>query len=303
MPTVSTWPYKKIVAVAFVVAVFMDVLDVTIVNVALPTIGDKFGASATRLEWVVTGYLLSLAVWIPASGWVGDRFGTKRVFLFALAMFTLGSALCGLSWSMGASSRSGSCRASAAACSYRSVRRCSPPAYPPNERALASSILSIPSVLAPAFGPVLGGIITTHTSWRYIFLINVPIGLAAFVFGLLYLKESTEPAAGAFDLTGFLLSASGFSLVIFGLSEVPRHGWSSPIALVPTFVGLAVVAILVLYELRQTAPMLAFRLYVNRGFRSANIVGFVGTAAFIGSIFVLPLFLQLYPGSHHKNPA
>src|SRR4051812_5596786 len=102
MPNVSSWPYKKIVAVTFVVAVFMDVLDVTIVNVALPTIGAEFGASDTGLEWVVTGYLLSLAVWIPASGWLGDRFGTKRVFLFALAMFPLGSALCGLSWSMGA---------------------------------------------------------------------------------------------------------------------------------------------------------------------------------------------------------
>ena len=102
MPAVSSWPYKRIVAVAFVVGVFMDVLDVTIVNVALPTIGHKFGSSDTGLEWVVTGYLLSLAVWIPASGWVGDRIGTKRVFLFALGMFTLGSALCGLSWNIGA---------------------------------------------------------------------------------------------------------------------------------------------------------------------------------------------------------
>ena len=105
MPTVSSWPYKKIVAVTFVVSVFMDVLDVTIVNVALKTIGEKFGASETGLEWVVTGYILSLAIWIPASGWLGDRIGTKRVFLFALGMFTLGSALCGLSWNIGALNR------------------------------------------------------------------------------------------------------------------------------------------------------------------------------------------------------
>ena len=296
MPTVSSWPYKHIVAVTFVVAVFMDVLDVTIVNVALPTIGKEFGASETGLEWVVTGYLLSLAVSIPASGWLGDRFGTKRVFLFALAMFTLGSALCGLSWNMGAliafrvvqGVGGGMLVPVGTAMLFR--------AYPPDERARASSILSIPSVLAPALGPVLGGIITTHTSWRYIFLINLPVGVAAFVFGLLYLKESVEPAAGAFDLKGFLLSATGFSLVIFGLSEVPRHGWSSPIAVIPTVAGLVVVAILVLYELRQTAPMLAVRLYVNRGFRSANIVGFFGMGAFIGSIFVLPLFLQLFRG-------
>ena len=296
MPAVSSWPYKRIVAVAFVVSVFMDVLDVTIVNVALKTIGDKFGASATGLEWVVTGYLLSLAVWIPASGWVGDRIGTKRVFLFALGMFTMGSALCGLSWNIGAliafrvvqGIGGGMLVPVGTAMLYR--------AYPPSERARASAVLSIPSVLGPALGPVLGGVITTHTSWRFIFLINVPIGVAAFVFGLLYLKESTEPTVGSFDYKGFALSATGFGLVIFGLSEVPRRGWSSPVAVIPTMVGLVVVAALIVYELRQSAPMLAFRLYTNRAFRSANFVGFVGMGAFIGSIFILPLFLQNYRG-------
>jgi hypothetical protein len=124
----------------------------------------------------------------------------------------------------------------------------------------------------------------------------VPIGIAAFLFGLVYLKESKEPTAGTFDLAGFMLSAAGFGLVIFGVSEIPRRGWSSPIVVVPTIVGLVVVLILVLYELRQTAPMLAFRLFTNRAFRSANIVGFVGMGAFIGSMFVLPLFLQQYRG-------
>ena len=296
MPTVSSWPYKKIVAVTFVVSVFMDVLDVTIVNVALKTIRERFGASETGLEWVVTGYILSLAVWIPASGWLGDRIGTKRVFLFALGMFTLGSALCGLSWSIGAliafrvvqGIGGGMLVPVGTAMLYR--------AYPPNERARASAVLSIPSVLGPALGPVLGGVITTHTSWRFIFLINVPIVIIAFIFGLLYLKESTEPTAGSFDFRGFALSAAGFSLVIFGLSEIPRRGWSSPISIIPTAIGLVVVAVLVLYSLRQSAPMLAFRLYTNRAFRSANIVGFVGMGAFIGSVFIIPLFLQLYRG-------
>ena len=296
MPAVSSWPYKKVVAVTFVVGVFMDVLDVTIVNVALDTIGKKFGASETGLEWVVTGYLLSLAVWIPASGWLGDRYGTKRVFLFALAMFTLGSALCGLSWDIGSliafrvvqGIGGGMLVPVGTAMLYR--------AYPPNERARASAVLSIPSVLGPALGPVLGGVITTHTSWRFIFLINVPIGIAAFVFGLVYLKESAEPTAGGFDVPGFILSASGFGLVIFGLSEIPRRGWSSNLVIFPSVAGFVVVAILVLYELRQTAPMLAFRLFANRAFRSANVVGFVGMGAFIGSMFALPLFLQRYRG-------
>src|SRR5213596_721589 len=93
-------PYKYLVAVAFLFGLFMDLMDLTIVNVALPTLGEEFDASNSTLEWVVTGYLLSLAIWIPASGWLGDRFGTKRIFLFATAMFVIGSAACGAAWSI-----------------------------------------------------------------------------------------------------------------------------------------------------------------------------------------------------------
>src|SRR2546421_443961 len=99
---IRNWPYKYLVAVAFCVAMFMDILDTTIINVALPTLGRQFHAGNDTLEWVVTGYLLSLAVWVPASGWIGDRFGTKKTFMFALAMFTFASALCGFSWNVGA---------------------------------------------------------------------------------------------------------------------------------------------------------------------------------------------------------
>src|SRR3954464_8291798 len=100
MSRLRSLDYKWLVAIVFVSGLFMDLLDTTIVNVALPTLGKEFNAENTTLEWVVTGYLLSLAVWIPASGWLGDRFGTKKVFLLALALFTIGSALCGAAWSI-----------------------------------------------------------------------------------------------------------------------------------------------------------------------------------------------------------
>jgi EmrB/QacA subfamily drug resistance transporter len=290
------WEYKKVVAVAFVVSVFMDVLDVTIVNVALPTISDKFGSSDTALEWVITGYLLSLAVWIPAAGWLGDRIGTKRVFLFALGMFTFGSALCGLAQSMGQliafrvlqGVGGGMLVPVGQAMLYR--------AYPPHERARASAVLSIPGVLGPALGPVLGGIITTHFSWRWIFLINLPIGVAAFAFSATFLQDHKEPTAGEFDRGGFVLSAAGLGSFVFGLSEVPRRGWTAGITLWPMIAGLVIIGVLVLYELRHRAPMLALRLFANRAFRVANVVGLLGMGAFIGSMFLLPLFLQRLRG-------
>jgi EmrB/QacA subfamily drug resistance transporter len=288
--------YKRVVAVSFVVGVFMDVLDVTIVNVALPTIGDRFGATDTGLEWVVTGYLLSLAVWIPASGWFGDRIGTKRVYLTALALFTAASALCGLAQSIEQliafrvlqGVGGGMLVPVGQSMLYR--------AFPPGERARASAVLSIPSVLGPALGPVLGGIITTHTSWRWIFLINIPFGLFAFVFSAKYLREHREPTAGEFDRGGFVLSALAFGSLLFGLAEIPRRGWDAPIAYGPVLGGVALLGLLVVFEARQPSPMLAFRLFRDRMFRVGNFVGWCGMGAFIGSMFLLPMYLQRLRG-------
>jgi EmrB/QacA subfamily drug resistance transporter len=282
--------------VAFVVGVFMDVLDTTIVNVALPTIGKEFAATDSGLEWVLTGYLLSLAVWIPASGWLGDRFGTKRIFCTAIVVFTVGSAMCGLAQSIEQlivfrilqGVGGGMLVPVGQSMLYR--------AFPPHERARASSVLSIPTVLGPALGPVLGGIITTQLSWRWIFLVNLPVGIVGLAFCLVYLGEHTEPTAGAFDKVGFFLSGIAFGAVLFGLAEVPRNGWTGARTLVPIVIGLVLVAVLVVYENRNSAPMLAFRLFANRAFRIGNIVNVTVTSAFIGSMFVLPLYLQRLRG-------
>jgi EmrB/QacA subfamily drug resistance transporter len=296
MRSPATWDYKRVVAVAFVVGVFMDVLDITIVNVALPTIRRDFGASESALEWVVTGYLLSLAVWIPASGWFGDRLGTKRVYVTALVVFTIGSALCGLSQNIEQlvafrvvqGIGGGMLVPVGQSMLYR--------AFPPSERARASAVLSIPSVLGPALGPVLGGIIATHTSWRWIFLINIPFGIAAIVFSARFLKEHREPTAGAFDRGGFVLSALAFGSLLFGLAEVPRKGWTDALTLGPMTAGLLLMGGLVVYETRHPDPMLAFRLLRDRMFRVGNVVNIFGMGAFVGSMFVLPFYLQQLRG-------
>lgn len=285
-------PYKWIVASVFVSAAFMDILDTTSVNVAIPTLEREFNAPLSSIEWVVLGYLLSLAVWMPASGWIGDRIGTKKVFLFALVMFTGASALCGTANSIGELTAfrllqgvgGGMLVPVGTAMLFR--------AFPPIERAKASTVLIIPTVLAPALGPVVGGWFVTYHSWRWIFYLNLPVGVAAFLIGLFGLREHREPTAGRFDLPGFVLSGGGLAAILFALSRGPNDGWGAPQVWITGVVGVVAFALLVYVELRIPEPMLALRLFRERMFRNANIVTGLVYGSFAGFLFVLPLFLQ-----------
>src|SRR5213082_2692713 len=184
---------KVSVSIVFVVGMFMSIMDVTIVNVALPSIGRQLSVPSTSIDVVVVAYLVSLAVVIPASGWLGDRWGTRRIFLLALALFTIASVLCGLAGNFtmlvlfrflqGAAG--GALAPVGTAMLYRT--------FPPAQRVHIASILIIPNVIAPATGPVLGGLLVDQLSWRWVFFVNVPIGIGAFVFGLLFLQEHREP--------------------------------------------------------------------------------------------------------------
>ncbi len=289
---VQALPYKWLVAVAFVTGLFMDLMDSTIVNVALPGLGRQFHAGNTTVEWAVTGYLLSLAIWIPASGWIGDRFGTKKTFLFALAMFTVCSGLCGFAQSMGQliafrilqGVGGGMLTPVGSAMLFR--------AFPPAERARASTILMLPTITAPALGPVLGGWLVTDVTWRAIFFVNLPVGLLGFLFSLLFLQERRDDSAGAFDLWGFLLSGSGLALVLYALSRGPEDGWTAANVLGAGLGGIAAFVLLVLVELQRRKPMLDLRLFANRMFRSANLAFYAGAGGMFSLILLLTLLLQ-----------
>ncbi len=247
---------KVSVSTVFVVGMFMSIMDGTIVNVALPSIGHQLGVPSTSIDAVVVSYLLSLAVVIPASGWLGDRWGTKRVFLVALALFTIASALCGLAsnftmlvffrFLQGAAG--GALAPVGTAMLYRT--------FPPAERVRISSILIIPTVIAPATGPVLGGLLVDSLSWRWVFFVNVPLGIAAFLFGLLFLQEHREPKAGRFDLPGFLLVGIGLALALYALSEGPTSGWTSLTVLGSSLGGLLLLSAFIVVELRKREPLL-----------------------------------------------
>jgi EmrB/QacA subfamily drug resistance transporter len=289
--------YKYVVAIVYVTALFLDILDTTIVNVAIPKLGEVFHSG--KAEWVVLGYTVSLAVWIPASGWLGDKFGTKRVFLFALTAFTAGSLLCSLAGSMGQlilfrviqGVGGGMLTPVGIAMLYR--------AFPPAERAKAAMIVMIPALCAPAAGPVLGGLLVTHASWHWIFLINVPIGIVAFAFGWKNLRDHKEDNVGRFDVPGFLLSAAALALVVFALSDGPSSGWASKPVLITGVLGIACAVAMVYAELHVERPMLDLRLLLdNRLFRQCNIVGLISMASFLGLTFVMPLYLQLLRGQN-----
>jgi EmrB/QacA subfamily drug resistance transporter len=280
------------VSVVYVVAMFMEVMDTTIVNVALPTISRDLSVPLNRVDGVVVGFLVALAVFNPASGWLGDRFGTKRVFLVALAIFTLASALCGLAQDFGqlVGSRilqgigGGMLTPTGMAMLYRT--------FPPAERVRASRILTVATAFAPALGPAVGGLLVTAASWQWVFFVNVPVGVAGFMFGALFLPEHREAGAGRFDLPGFVLSGAGLGALMYALSEGPSHGWSSLQIVSTGLAGIMLLAVLARVELRAAQPAIHLRLLTDRLFASATAVLFVGGMAFLGSLYLIALFLQ-----------
>lgn len=293
MPQLSQ---KIVVPVVYIAAVFMSILDSTVVNVTLPVIARRFDVQPEQGHAVVIGYLLSLAVFMPASGWLADRFGVKRVFLTALAVFVAASGLCGLAQSLPELVLfrvvQGAGGGLLVPVGMTMVLR----VFPPIERMRATRLMNLVTIIAPASGPVLGGLLTVRLSWRYVFLVNIPIGVLAFLFGLLFLTGTRHTAAGRFDVRGFLLSGFGFAAVMYALSEGPDRGWAQPDVIAGGLLGLAMLTTLVRVELRAHGPLLNLRLLGNRPFRTQSAVTFLNSAAFLGILYLMPQFLQTVRG-------
>jgi EmrB/QacA subfamily drug resistance transporter len=289
-------PYKWLVATVYVIGLFMSLLDLTITNVALPVMAREFHASASTIAWVATSYLLSVAVCIPISGWFGDRFGTKRAFLFALAIFTAGSLACGLVGSLNAlivcrvlqGIGGGLMTPVGAAMVFR--------AFPLDERARVSSLITMPAVIAPAMGPVVGGYLVQYYSWHWIFLINVPIGLAGFVLAARGLREFRVAGTARLDLPGFLLATVGLAATVYALGEVGQRGFTDPRVLGFGLTGIAALIAFVLVELRVAAPLIDVRLYRDRLFAVGSAVLFLINGGFFGINFLMPQLLQAERG-------
>ena len=283
---------KVAVSAVFVAAMFMSIMDTTIVNVALPTIGRAFRVGPTDIDTIAIAFLVSLAVFIPASGWLGDRFGGKRVLLAAIAVFTAASALCGtaanLAELVGYRVLQGVGGGMMAPVGMAMLFR----AFPPEERVRASAILTIPTTLAPTLGPVIGGLLVTDASWRWIFYVNVPIGATAMCFGALFLEQARQDKPGRFDAPGFLLAGAGLGLLMYGVSEGPDRGWGSTAVLATAIPGVVLLICMVAVEMKAPEPIVALRLLANRLFRSGNEVMVLVSIAFLGTLYAISLYYQ-----------
>ena len=273
-------------------ALFMEQLDSTIVNTAVPAIAASLQVAPLALKGVVAGYLLSLAVFIPVSGWMADRFGTRRVFGAAVALFTLSSVLCGLSVNVPMLLAARVLQGLGAAMMVPVGRLLVVRSFARSELLVAMNFVIVPALLGPLLGPTVGGLIVHWWSWRVIFFVNVPVGLAALWFIQRHLPDYRSAAKRPLDLTGLLLFGSGIALLSWFIGVFGEHPFDAP----SFVVVLAAIALLVAYGVRARRvphPLLGFGLFRVRTFRVAVLGGFV-TRLGLGSIpLLLPLLFQL----------
>lgn len=278
--------------IVIVLGSFMVVLDTTIVNVALPRIIQVFQSDVSEGQLVLTGYMLALAVIMPATGYLSDTFGTKRVYLITIALFTLGSALCGLAPSIEGlilfrviqGLGGGMVMPLGMSILFRVA--------PPGQRGSIMGIFGLPLLVAPVIGPTLGGYLVEYVDWRPIFTLNVPVGILALFAGTMILRETPTHAGTRFDWAGFVLSAIGFSAAMVALERVPQDGWTDLTVVVLLMVAAAAIPCWIVVELAQEQPLLDLSVLKDRTYFIATLVNFVTTVAMFSSLLLLPLFLQ-----------
>ncbi|QUH05808.1 multidrug efflux MFS transporter [Saccharopolyspora erythraea] len=271
---------------------FMNGMDATIVNVALPAIGADFAVAPSATSAVNIGYLVSLAVCIPVSGWLGDRFGTKRVFLAAFGAFVAASALCGAAQDLPQLTLARVLQGAGGGVMSPVALTMLFRAYPPEQRIRLTRVLLLPTAVAPALGPVLGGAFVEFLDWRWGFYVNVPVGLLALAFGAWRLVEDVESGGKRFDLLGFALAAPGLGLVVYALDSVGQAGLGSPHFWAAGSAGLLCLGTLVRSQLRTPQPMLDLRLFADSSFRLSSVVLLLCVAGFLGTLYGFTLMYQ-----------
>ncbi len=285
--------HKWGVLVVIILGSFMAILDNTIVNVALPKIMANFGATVDQIEWVVTGYMIAFAISMPATSWLREVFGLKKVFIASLALFCFGSALCGMAWEKDSLIAFRVIQAVGGGAMMPTGLTLVSEVFPPQERGMAMGIWSIGAMVAPAIGPFLGGYLVDEVSWRSIFYINLPVGAIAILAAFLILTPSRlSGLARRFDLVGFTSFSVFLATLLIALAQGQREGWDSDYILFCFSISLLGLGTFIASGFLLKDPIIDLRLFANHNFLMANIINFVRAVAIFGSMFLLPLFLQ-----------
>ncbi len=280
------------ILVVVILGMVMSVLDTTIVNIALESLSRDLHTALGEVQWVVSAYLLSLAAVIPITAWAARRFGSKRVYLVSIVMFTLGSALCGLASSTGELIVFRIIQGAGGGMLVPVGQMILVKASGPRNLARVMSAFSVPVVLAPVLGPTIGGLLLDNVGWRWIFYVNVPIGVLAFIAGLRRLRSDPPEDPGRFDLTGLVLVATGLVGLTYGLAEVGSSSDGMTHVAIPLAGGVVLVAGYVVRALRMRQPLLDMRLYANKAFSAASVVTLGLGSALFGGMILLPLYFQ-----------
>jgi DHA2 family multidrug resistance protein len=288
--------YKWWLLANVMIGTFMAVLDATIVNVGLPKIMASFGVGIDKIEWVLTAYMLALAVMLPTSGWLADRFGYKRVYFLGLFLFTLGSFLCGISPNEDILIFSRVIQGLGAGCLMPVGMAIITREFPAEKRGVALGFWSIASAASVSFGPLIGGYLVDRFSWPLIFDVNVPIGIGGMLATAIIQKEYRNKHTGPFDPVGFFAVTVFLPFLLYALTEgsssTNSAGWASPVVLVCFAVAALAFIVFLSAEFIVDHPLIDLRLLKDYNFAIANVVTFIFGIGMFGSTFLLPLYLQ-----------
>src|SRR5271166_6127865 len=286
-------PHVWRIAGVVILGMIMSILDTTIVNVALRTLGHDLHSSIAQIQWVVTGYLLSLAAVIPITGWAARRFGAKRVYMTSLVLFTLGSALCAVATSTPELVLFRVLQGAGGGMIMPVAQLIMAQVAGPKRMGRVMGIVAMPAMLGPILGPVLGGVILQNLHWSWIFLVNIPIGVVAFILGARTIPHTESGEAGRLDVAGLVLLSTALPAVVYGLSQLGSNSnLTAPSVVWPIVAGLALTGAFCWHALRVERPLLDVRLYANRVFAAASFTTFGLGAALFGAMILVPYYYQ-----------
>lgn len=288
--------HKWLALIVLVIGTFMAILDSSIVNIAIPKLMAVFGSSTDEIEWVLTGYMLTMGVVIPLTGYLGKRFGLKNVYIFSLAMFTIGSALCGFSWSTNSLVAARIVQALGGGMLMPISMTLIFNIFPREQIGAALGVWGISAMAAPAIGPTLSGYIVEHLDWRLIFTVNIPIGIMGVVLSTLLLGKTHSEKGSKFDFVGSLSVIIGLFSLLLALNKGNTKGWTSPYIVGMLTVAAISLIIFIVTELRNPEPLLDLRILKNFSFTLSQVISLITTIAMFGGVFFLPLYLQNIKG-------